>query len=146
MSRKNILTFSVFLILAGSVFVLNMNKVDSSDKKIVSQEVYHFQSTSGNISVLSFSSPHCSACTKQKKEVEIVQSELSGEAAFKIIDVTRDAQTPNYYDVAVVPTILITYKGMEVGRFTGIHKAGELENEIKKQIEKHKYCENGTLC
>ena len=144
--KKNILTVAIFLILAGFVVISNMKSGARPEKENGGQEVYDFESTAGNISVLSFSSPYCAACKKQKKEVDILQSDLSDEAVFRMIDVTKDAQTPNYYDVGIVPTILITYKGIEVGRFTGMHKAGDIEAEIKKQIEKHRYCEDGTLC
>lgn len=144
--NKNILTFAVLLILTGFVVFVNMYYGEKIENQTVSQEVYDFESITGRISVLSFSSPYCNACKEQKKEVEIVRSELSKEAAFQSIDVTKDSQTSSYYDVGIVPTILITYNGIEVERFTGVHKAGELGTEIKKQIEKHRYCQDGTLC
>lgn len=145
MKIKRLLTAIIIgSVLSVGYFYFNNTSRPVQEKKAV--EVFEHDGAAGNISVISFSSPYCAACKKQKKEVDIVQSELSKEAVFRMIDVTRDAQTPNYYDVAVVPTILITYKGIEVGRFTGLQNAQNLENEIKKQIEKHRYCEDGSVC
>lgn len=129
---------------AGFLYLNNNGVQEFSENRAV--EIFETDGTAGNIGVISFSSPYCAACKKQKKEVDLLKSELSDDAVFKMIDVTKDAQTPNYYDVGIVPTILITYKGMEVGRFTGLHKAGDIEGEIRKQIEKHRYCEDGTIC
>jgi thiol-disulfide isomerase/thioredoxin len=98
------------------------------------------------VKVISFSSPHCGACEGFKREVEKVRNELEGDAVFESIDVTEDIQTADYYRIAVVPTILITYQGIEVDRFTGSKTAKELSAAIKKEIGFPKYCEDGTTC
>lgn len=129
---------------AGFIYLNNNGVQEFSENRAV--EIFETDGTAGNIGVMSFSSPYCAACKKQKKEVDLLESELYDDAVFRMIDVTKDRQTPGYYGVSVVPTLLITYKGIEVGRFTGVHQAGEIEHEIKKQIEKHRYCEDGTIC
>lgn len=145
MKLKRLFT-AVILGAALTAGYIYMNDVRPARTGVPSVEVFEPDGFTGNISVISFSSPYCAACKKQKQELETLQSELSGEAVFKMVDVTKDRQTPGYYGVSSVPTILITYKGMEVGRFSGLQKAESLESEIKKQIEKHRYCEDGSIC
>lgn len=145
MKLKRLMTVVVTgaFLTAGFIYI---NNVEYEKPEKPSSEIFQLDGVTGNISVISFSSPYCAACKKQKHELETLQPELSGEAVFKMIDVTKDRQTPGYYGVSSVPTILITYKGMEVSRLSGLQKAESLESEIKKQIEKHRYCEDGSLC
>jgi len=146
MNRKNFLIVAVLIFFAGFIAVINMNSGEKLNNIAVSQEVFDVESLGSKVGVISFSSPNCSACLKQKEEFKKILPELSKDASFKSIDVTKDLQTANYYGVGIVPTILITYNGIEVERFTGVHKAGELDSEIRKQIEKHRYCEDGSIC
>lgn len=135
---KKYFIFVIFGILATAVVFLNFQPNNQNAEREV--DFGH------GLSVISFSSPHCGACAGVKKEVEKVRSELEDDAVFETVDVTKDTQTTDYYHVTVVPTIIITYDGMEVGRLTGTKIATELSSAIKKEIGRPKYCEDGTMC
>ncbi len=97
------------------------------------------------VSVLAFTSPYCYACKNQEKIVNSLKSEMKDGTIFEFIDVTKQRRETNYYQVAVVPTLVIIRHGMEVERFTG----RQSEPEIKKVIERElgrKHCFDGTLC
>lgn len=98
------------------------------------------------LKVISFSSPHCGACKDAKKEFEKIRSEIGSEADFETIDVTKDMMTTDYYNVSIVPTVLITQNGIEIKRLTGSESVKELSLAIKKEIGFPKYCEDGSTC
>lgn len=135
--------YSYLLIAVVLIGVVAVNMLDSKQD---APALDYLESDFDGIKVISFSSPHCGACDGVKKEVEKVRGELGGDANFETVDVTTDTQTTDHYNVAVVPTILITYNGLEIERMTGPKSAKELSMKIKKEIGRPKYCEDGSAC
>ena len=55
-------------------------------------------------------------------------------------------QTTDYYEVGVVPTLLVTVNGKEVDRLVGSQMEPVLRALIENEGEPGKYCQDGSLC
>jgi len=132
---KKFFTFFAFTVIAAGVFYLNFEGRDS--KEVVEIQCEH------GISVISFSSPNCTACDRQKKEIEKVERSMSVDAGFKTVDISKDLVSADFYQVGIVPTIIVTNDGVEVERLSGIQNSDHIEEVINREMIKGGHCRNG---
>jgi len=132
---KKYFTFFIFAVVAAGVFYLNLPSVDNED---VSQQICEH-----GVSVISFSSVNCAACDRQKKEIEKVELAMSNNAGFKRVDIAKDFVSADYYQVGIVPTIIVFNDGVEVERLTGVQSSEYLSEIINREMLKQKPCVKG---
>ena len=130
----------VSLIALFTVFA-NYSGFESEDNEDFDPAVFN----TGDVNILAFTSPYCSACKNQEKIVDKLQSEITDGAVFEYVDVTKHRKVAAHYDVAIVPTLVITRHGIEIDRFTGRQNEPEIKKVIEREIGR-KYCFDGTMC
>jgi len=139
MKRGSLVKAAAAIAVAAFLFVANY------DFKEEKKELSNVDRT-GRVHIVSFSSPGCGACVKQKKILDELKKEYEGNVDFEFVDVTRDLQTTDYYEVGVVPTLLVTVNGKEVDRLVGSQMEPVLRALIESEAEPGKYCQDGSLC
>lgn len=132
---KSYFTFFIFAVIAAGVIYLNFPSDEGEDVALESCE--------HGVSVISFSSPNCTACDRQKKELEKVERSMSVDAGFKRVDITKDLVSADHYQVGMVPTIIVTNDGVEVERLSGIQNSDHIGEIINREVIKGGHCRNG---
>lgn len=132
---KSYFPFFIFAVIAAGVIYLNFPS--DGAEEIPEQLCDH------GVSVISFSSPNCTACDRQKKELEKVEITMSNDAGFKRVDISKDSVSADYYQVGMVPTIIVTNDGVEVERLSGIQNSDHIEEIINREMIKGGHCRNG---
>jgi thiol-disulfide isomerase/thioredoxin len=139
MKFNNFIKAAVAITLAALLFVANYN-FDEKQKELPKTV------KSSKVQIVSFSSPGCGACVKQKKILNLLREEYSDKVDFEFVDVTKDSRTTDYYDVGIVPTLLVTVNGKEIDRLVGSQMEPVLRAVVESEAELGKYCEDGSLC
>lgn len=131
---------------AVSALLLFAVLMNYADRDLKTDETFDAEIlNNGEVSVLAFTAPHCNACKNQKHILNNLRSEITDDAVFEYIDVTKQTKAANYYEIAIVPTLVITRYGIEVNRFTGFRSKVEIKKSIEKKLGKE-YCFDGTPC
>jgi thioredoxin-like negative regulator of GroEL len=133
---KKFFTFFAFAVLLAGVVYINFQNTES--KEVVEIQCEH------GVSVISFSSPNCTACERQKKELEKVELSMSSDAGFTKVDITKDLVSADHYQIGIVPTIIVVNDGLEVERLSGIQYSDHIEEIINREIMKGGQCRNGN--
>lgn len=139
MKRGSLLKAAVAIAIAAILFLANYN-FDREEKELPGIV------ENGKVQIVSFSSPGCGACVKQKKILNELKKEYEGNIDFEYVDVTKDHRTTDYYEVGIVPTLLVTVNGKEVDRLVGSQMEPVLRALIENEGEPGKYCQDGSLC
>jgi thiol-disulfide isomerase/thioredoxin len=143
MKKKNAVFVIATIVFLALITFINFEKQHTGDTSLTESEFSKYGD--GELSVLAFTSPYCSACKNQEKIVDKLQSELTEGPVFEYVDVTKQRKIADHFEVAIVPTLVITRHGIEVGRFTGRQNEPEIKRVIEKELGKE-YCSDGTLC
>jgi len=139
MKAQSFLKAAVAIAVVALLFVANYN-FDEKRKELPESV------KNGKVQIVSFSSPGCGACVKQKKILNLLRVEYSDKVSFEFVDVTKDMQTTDYYEVGIVPTLLVTVNGKEIDRLVGSQMEPVLRAVVESEAEHGKYCEDGSLC
>lgn len=85
--------------------------------------------------VILFTQETCGACATQRQKNEGIEDEFP-DVEFRDVDIQKDLETAEEYDVRKTPTTLIYADGERVDEFIGIVEREELEEEIRSAIHR----------
>lgn len=138
MKRGNLVKVAAAIAVAAVLFVANYNVEKKKELPGIVDN--------GKVQIVSFSSPGCGACVKQKKILNALKDEYKKNVDFEFVDVTKDMRTTDYYEVGIVPTLLVTVNGKEIDRLVGSQMEPVLRALVESEAEPGKYCMDGSLC
>jgi len=80
--------------------------------------------------LMDFFAEWCGPCRMQTPIMEELEKKYSGKIEIKKIDVDRNMELANRYNIMVVPTIILEKDGKEVRRWLGVTSKEELSSAI----------------
>lgn len=80
--------------------------------------------------LMDFFAEWCGPCRMQTPIMEELEKKYSGKIEIKKIDVDRNIELANRYNIMVVPTIILEKDGKEVRRWLGVTSKEELSSAI----------------
>ena len=86
--------------------------------------------------LIDFWSPVCMPCKMLLPVFEELSSEYKGKIKFVKINAQEYVDLANRYNIAGLPAIVLTKKGMEIDRATGFAPEGILKAKIDYMLEK----------
>lgn len=140
MKRLIYVLFSL-LPLFGAVSCGNNNSGDKEikergavePKKIEAKEI----PTNGKPTLIDFSATWCGPCKLMKPVVEELEATYDDKINFVYIDVDKNQELANKFEVTAVPTFVFLDKdGVRTKMFMGTVPPEDLENEINRLISK----------
>lgn len=72
------------------------------------------------LEILDFYADWCHPCQIMKPIFEELEKELKGKVKFTIIDVDKNPEKSEKYNVLSIPTYIIMKDGKEIDRFSGV--------------------------
>lgn len=80
--------------------------------------------------LMDFFATWCGPCRMQTPIMEELEKKYAGRIEIKKIDVDRNMELANRYNIMVVPTIVLEKDGREVRRWLGVTSKEELSSAI----------------
>jgi thioredoxin 1 len=80
--------------------------------------------------VVDFWAEWCEPCHLADLVVEELTGEWAGEVDFFRVDVDRDGDIADRYQVRSIPTLVVFKEGLEVGRIVGVASKADLKKRI----------------
>jgi thioredoxin 1 len=99
-----------------------------SDKNTVEKDA-------NNVVVIDFMAEWCGPCKMQDPIIEEMKKKFEGKATFKKIDIDKDGELANKYNVMAVPTLIIEKDGNIFKKYVGVTRSKELENTINDALK-----------
>lgn len=87
------------------------------------------------IVLMDFYANWCGPCRMQDPIMEELKKKFDGKVEFKKIDVDKDIELANKYEIHAIPTIVIEKDGKVIKKHVGVTNAKTLENNIKDALE-----------
>lgn len=87
------------------------------------------------IVLMDFMAEWCGPCKMQDPIIEELKKEFGDKVEFKKIDVDKNGELADKYDVHAVPTLIIENDGKIFKRYTGLTMSKILTKDIKKALE-----------
>ncbi|MEZ0223001.1 MAG: thioredoxin family protein [Alphaproteobacteria bacterium] len=69
--------------------------------------------------LIEFIAQWCPYCKKQQPDIEALRNSMMGKVDIYQVDVDADPEIASSYDAHILPTMIIIYRGEEVGRSEG---------------------------
>jgi thioredoxin 1 len=83
--------------------------------------------------MLDFGEPNCQACLKMAPALEELTRQLEGKVAIEFVDITKNEQYIQKYDLVAVPTqIFFDAQGKQVGRHEGVLTKDQALAQLRK--------------
>ena len=98
-----------------------------SDKNIVEKET-------SNVVIIDFMAEWCGPCKMQDPVIEEMKKKFEGKATFKKIDVDKEGELADKYNVMAVPTLIIEKNGNVFKKYVGLTGSKELEKTINDAL------------
>lgn len=89
------------------------------------------------IVIMDFFAIWCSPCKMQDPILEKLKETFGNKVEFKKIDIDKDSDLKNRYNIKAVPTIIIEKDGAIFKRYIGVTSLRELEKDITDAIGKY---------
>jgi thioredoxin 1 len=105
-----------------------------SDKNIVEKETNKVMESDKNIVVIDFMAEWCGPCKMQDPVIEEMKKKFEGKATFKKIDVDKEGELADKYNVMAVPTLIIEKNGNVFKKYVGLTGSKELEKTINDAL------------
>jgi len=90
------------------------------------------------IVLMDFFAIWCGPCKMQDPIIEDLKKKFEDKVEFKKIDVDKDSELANRYNIRAVPTIIIEKDGIVFKRYLGVITSKELEKDLNTAIEQDK--------
>lgn len=101
--------------------------------KIITDMTYPQFITKGVV-LVDFWATWCKPCLMQTPIVEDLAREFGDKVRFGKIDVDRNKQTPEDFEIINIPTLMLFKDGKMVERYTGLQQEETLKNAIEKYL------------
>ena len=82
--------------------------------------------------VLDFTAPGCMPCQLQKPIFEQAEVEMTGAAAFYVVDLSEEPALAARFGVMSIPTIVVLRDGEEQWRSVGLTEKDEIVDAVRK--------------
>jgi thioredoxin 1 len=99
-----------------------------SDKNIVEKET-------SNVVIIDFMAEWCGPCKMQDPVIEEMKKKFEGKATFKKIDVDKEGELADKYNVMAIPTLIIEKNGNVFKKYVGLTSSKELEKTINDALK-----------
>jgi thioredoxin len=86
------------------------------------------------VTVLDFTAAWCGPCRTLGAVLEVVATELAGQARFAAIDTDRDPDLAQRFNVRSMPTVVLWRDGREVGRIVGARPRAFVRGVIDRAL------------
>ncbi len=87
------------------------------------------------VTLVDFWATWCKPCLMQAPIVEQLAAEMKDQAVIAKMDVDQNPRTPQEFNIANIPTIMIFKDGKMVERFVGIQSKEKLQSAIQKHLD-----------